>query len=508
MRHSRRAALLASTILCSLLLAGCAVLPTPLTQDEVASFADDKLARVIADQEPLSGSVDLYEAMARALKYNLDFQVEVAEKALRVRELDLSHYALLPNMVANGGYAARNRDSGGTSIGIIDRTESLRPSTSQEKRIFTDDIGFSWNILDFGLSYVRARQAADQVLIAEELKRKVMHRIVEDVRTAFWRAVSADRLVGRLRGLEARTQAALASTRAMASDGKTSPITALTYERELVEIRRTVEELQRELSVAKSQLAALMNVPPDSKFTLAGRRHGTRSSILGLSTEEMIRIAVTHRPELLEVAYKLRINEHEAHAALLELLPGLQVYANSNYDSNAFTFYNDWVSWGAKASWNLLKVFQYPARRDVIEGQDELLDAQALAVTMAIMTQVHVSRVRFLFYQRELRTASEYLDVQNRLLHQMRVEASADRVSEQTLIREEMNTLVAEVKRDVAYADLQNSYANVFASLGLDPYADEIDLDLSVDELAAQLKQLWFERGQIRDHLKLAAATP
>ncbi|MEQ1712984.1 MAG: hypothetical protein ABL908_16495, partial [Hyphomicrobium sp.] len=72
-----------------------------------------------------------------------------------------------------------------------------------------------------------------------------------------------------------------------------------------------------------------------------------------------------------------------------------------------------------------------------------------------------------------------------------------DRVSKQTLIREEMNTLVAEAKHDIAYATLQNAYANLFSSMGLDPYAWEIDRDQSVADLSAQLRDLWLERGDI-----------
>ena len=41
---------------------------------------------------------------------------------------------------------------------------------------------------------------------------------------------------------------------------------------------------------------------------------------------------------------------------------------------------------------------------------------------MAVMTQVHVSRVRFHHYSKELATADEYLSVQGRLISLMRQE--------------------------------------------------------------------------------------
>jgi hypothetical protein len=134
-------------------------------------------------------------------------------------------------------------------------------------------------------------------------------------------------------------------------------------------------------------------------------------------------------------------------------------------------------------------------RQAVIDSQDAMLNERALALTMAVMTQVHVSRIRFLHAKKELRIAGEYRDVQRRLLDQMRAEASAERISKQTLIREEMNTLVAEAKYDIAYAQMQNAYANLFSSMGLDPYAWEIDRSTDVKSVTASLKKLWFERG-------------
>lgn len=487
--------------------AGCVVSPQPLTNHELTALASDNLVRVTADQDPVQGQIDLYEAMARGLKYNLDHRVEAVENALRVRELDLAHFAGLPNIVAGSGYAARDNFAASSSFNVLTNTQNFGASTSQEKKISTADVAFSWNILDFGLSYVRAQQAADKVLIAEELRRKVMHRVIEDVRTAYWRSVSADRMLVKLRALEGRTRTALANSREISSDRQMSPITAATYERELVEIKRTIQELERELSVARTQLAALMNMKPGTKFTLAASKRTPGSLALKMPVKDMIWTAMNNRAELREVALRRRINAQELDAAFLELLPGIQAFAGTNFDSNDFLYNNNWVSWGAKATWNLLRLVQYPAKREVIHAQDRLLDERSLALTMAVMTQVHVSRIRFYHYQKELATAGEYLAVQRRLVGLMRDEAGANRISEQTLIREEMNTLVAEVKHDIAYASLQNAFANVYASMGLDPLASEIDPNRQeLGSLARALRALWFERGDFGPRARVAGA--
>ncbi len=489
-----RILLLTSVSSLALGVAACAIAPKPLEPSEISSKSQSQQSRLAADQEPVTGPISLYEAMARALKYNLDHRVEAMEASVRMKELDLAHFGMLPNAVASSGYAARNNYNASSSQNVITGQQSLAQSTSQEKQIVTADVTFSWNVLDFGLSYIRARQAADKYLIAEEMRRKVMHRLLEDVRTAYWRAVSGERLISRLNLLERRVRAAQSRSRSISSERQTSPITAVTYERELVEIKRTIQELQRDLAVAKTQLASLMNLQPGTRFSLIAGKRASGLQIR-MPVQTMITTALENRAELRDVWYRQRINEKEYDAALLEMLPGLTPYAGTNYDSNDFLFNSNWLSWGAKVSWNLIKVFQYPTKREMIDAQGRLLDERALAVTMAVITQVHVSRVRFHHFSQELSTADEYLSVQNRLIGLMRQEERAGRISEQTLIREELNTLVAEAKRDIAYSSLQNSFANVYASIGLDPHGGSLDLRQDVRQLAARLGQVWVERG-------------
>ncbi|MGL5734183.1 MAG: TolC family protein [Beijerinckiaceae bacterium] len=159
-------------------------MPEPLDQQALAKMADDNLSRVVAGQEPVRGTIDVYEAIARALKYNLDQRVELMQQAVKLRELNLASYQGLPNIVAGSGYAGRDNTLASSSESILTGRQSLEPSTSSERNNVVADITLSWNILDFGLSYVRAQQAADQVLIQQEARRRALNRIVEDVRTS------------------------------------------------------------------------------------------------------------------------------------------------------------------------------------------------------------------------------------------------------------------------------------------------------------------------------------
>jgi outer membrane protein TolC len=476
-------------------LAGCAVTPEPLTPSDLQSTAERNFQTVDADQEPVAAPIDLYEAMARALKYNLDYKVELMDEALKSRELNLSRYDMLPQLVASGGYAGRNNFSGASSLSLITRRQSLEPSTSSEKNLYTADLTLSWDVLDFGLSYVRAKQKADEVLISQERRRKVANRIIEDVRTSYWRAVSAQRLLDKLQQLEDSVTVTLENSERLAERRLSAPLTALTYQRELVEIQGNIRRLQRELVIAKAQLAALMNLKPGTEFSLVLPDRAQAMPEVKYSGEDMMMTALQNRAELREVSYRQRINAKELDAALLSALPSFRGILGVNVDSNDFLYNNDWIQWGARASWNVLNLFRYPAQKKTVKAQDDLLRQRELALTMAVLTQVHVARAHFAHLTEELSTASHQMRVQDKIMTQIRAGHKAGAMSQQTLLREEMNTLVAEVKYDIAYADAQNGYANLFGSMGIDDFGPDLTGRENVQTLRASLSKLWDDRA-------------
>lgn len=477
------------------LLAGCSVKPDLLTDEEINSFVSRNAEGLVADQEPVSGPIGLYEAMARALKYNLDYKVEMMNATLAASAANVKSADMLPQVATNWGYAGRDPNGGGYSQSLKTGLKSADAATSSQADTFDANITASWNILDFGLSYVRAKQAGDEALIAQENKRKIVNRIVEDVRTAYWRAASSERLLSGLTALEVRVNNALSNSRSLSHDGVLAPLTALTYQRELVDIRKQIHELERDLKTAKIQLSALMNIPPTTNFSLVIPQRGAVALKLNQNAETLVETAMIHRPELHEALLKERISAKEANAALLSLLPGIQLYGGTNWDSNNLLFNNNWVAWGAKASWNAMRIFQYPAIKKEGEARADVAREQALALTMAVFTQVHAARARFAHSAEILTDAGDYFSVQKRILNQVRSSAEVNASSEQSLIREEMNTLLASVKYDVAYADLQNAFASVYASIGIDPYGEGISGTESVKVLSAALRSTWVERG-------------
>ena len=156
---------------------------------------------------------------------------------------------------------------------------------------------------------------------------------------------------------------------------------------------------------------------------------------------------------------------------------------------------NSWTDAGAKATWNLMRVLRYPVRRAAVRAEGDLIERQAEAYAMAIATQVHMARARHAQARRIAETAAEYARVQDRITEQTRARVKAGAAGRQALIREEMNALVAAVEYDVAYADFQNAFGNVYAAVGLDPIRPETSTDLPVADLAREIRAVWVERG-------------
>jgi outer membrane protein TolC len=474
-------------------LSSCAVKPIPLTTDEVQSRAKEDRAVLTKGQEPISGPIDLYDAMARALKYNLDARVELMHKMLAQTQLDLAHYAMLPRLAANAGFDGRSNYSGGTALSLLTFQPVTAPFTSSEKNIFSADLSLSWNVLDFGMSYIRAKQAADDVLIAEEERRRVANRVMQDVRAAYWRAVSAERILPSLKMLDEWVKNALEKAQAVQDEKLSTPLVPLQYRLELLNTQRYIQQLFRELNIAKLQLAALINLPPGQEQEMKLMVPEREVETLNLPPDMTVLEdrALRSRPELRMIDYRRRINARETKAAILEMIPSLNLQAGGNYNSNAFLFNQNWAAYAARASWNLLNIFRYPARAKTIEAQEKVLHTQNLALTMAIMSQVHVSVAQVAHAKKETSTAKLYRDTQSQISEQTRLGWRIGRLSEQAVLRERVNQVAAQLRYDAIESELQASWASLLAAVGEDVLPNDLTREHSVSDLALEIRTRW-----------------
>ena len=458
-----------------LLLAACGtVTPVQFTQEEIKDRVTQDRKAMYAGQEPVNAPITFHEASARALKYNLDYRLKLLENALAKDLKDMADYEMLPRLVAGAGWVSRNNDSGGRSIGIEDRVETLRPSTSQERDRALANLTFSWNALDFGVSYYRAQQKADQSLMADERRRKVAQNVLQDVRNSYWRALGAQRLLGRVDALLAKVNQALDQAKQVERDGLMPKQQVLAYQRALLDAVNLLTLRRQDLELARAELTALMSIPPGTQYTLADEKELPLPPA-PKDLEALERMALEKRPEIMEEWYRKRVTENDIKAAKVLLWPNLSLDIGPQYDSNKYNYNRNWVDTGVRLSWNILKLTQYPALERAHKSQNETDDLRRMALSMAVLTQVRVGVQRYELALSELKLAEESLGVDQRLLGFAESAAKARFDSRLEVIRAETRALLAEYQRYATYSNAQAAWGRVYNSVGLDVLPQTIE---------------------------------
>ncbi|MDG5978444.1 outer membrane protein [Hydrogenophaga taeniospiralis CCUG 15921] len=481
---------IALALACAALLAGCTVAPKALTQDEVRERVLQDTARMYSGQAPITAAITMEEAVARALKYNLDYRLKKMESALAQGLANHTRYDMLPQLVASAGYNERSNDSGGTSIGLLDGAASSNPTRSDERRHHTRGIEFSWNALDFGVSYYRARQQGDQFLISEERRRKVVQNMLQDVRAAYWRALGAQRLNAQADEVLQKASLALARSREAETQKIIPPGVALAYQRALLDATVLLNQRRQDLEFAKRELAALMNVPPGVDFQVA-EADEVALPAAPKDVTQLEDMALLQRPELREEDLRRRITADEARKQMLALLPGISFSYGRQFDSNRFLYNNSWSEGGLSLAWNLMRLVSVPAMKNAQAYQAQTDEARRMALSMAILTQARVSAERYRMALEDFKLADQAAQVDTRLAAFTRASVSARLESELEAIRTQARAVLGAYQRANAYANAHIAFGRLYNTLGFDPIADDFegnDLPQLTERVRAHLR--------------------
>lgn len=498
MKH--RARRFALTVLATAVLAGCAVTPPEQlsTQDLLNLDLADRSA-MFAQQEPVTGPITLDEAIARAVKYNLQQRLALMERALEDDLVDVQKQGMLPKLTARAGMRARNNDYGSSSESLATGTQSLVPSTSQERDTHTADLQLTWNVLDFGLSYFGAKAQGNKALAAEERRRRVVADIIRQTRTAYWNAVTAERLKDRVSATLAEARQTLEYARQTEQKRLVAPILALRYQRDLLNMVRQTEALDNELAQAKARLAALMNLPPNADFQLAAPDAATMAPpTLAYELQDLEALAMVRRPELREESYLARNAVLETRMSLLRLLPNASLFGGLNYDSNKYLVNNSWADAGMQVSWNLLSVLSWSSISRAGETREQVAELRRQALRMTVLSQVHIAWLERQRAETAFRRASELSRLQDAIQVQTENAARSSAETHLEVVRAKVETLLATRARDLSYAELVNAQNTIYQAAGIDPLPERIT-DESLASLAHDIAETnrQIERGHV-----------
>lgn len=472
------------------LLAGCAsVTPVPLEGPATESVNRADAVALRADVPPITGPLTLEEALARALKYNLDRRVKMMEEAIAQRQLDLSYYDMLPRLTAQSALTSRDNDRISQSRDAATGAPSTSRFISQDRTHVASQLGLSWSLLDFGLGYYNSQQAGDRLQIALEKRRKAMHLLAQDVRIAFWRAASAQSLQDRVRATVAMAVEALADARRSEDARLRNPADTLRYQRQVQENLRLLEAIAQELSVAQVELAWLINAPLGQPLRVVEPPEDTTNrDVLSMPIELLEETALRQSADLREHHHNTRIAQTEARKTLVKLFPNITFSYSLNYDTDNYLVNSRWNEAGLQLSFNLMNLATADAQKKLAEAGIKLADQRRLTAHMAVLAQVHLARLQWDNALRQQQRNRDIHDTDRRLAEliasreAVQLQTKLDRVSAET------GAILSLLRHYQSVAQTHAAEARLEASLGLDPVIGSVDT-IPLPDLAAQLRQ-------------------
>lgn len=460
----------------ALMLASCTVEPEPIGDWERAVRVDQDIREMFQDQrsQRIAKPLTLYDAMARALKYNLNARLKMMQTALATKQFNLTSLDMLPQVSIGAGYSARSNYEAVVSKSMQTGVMSADPEAYSAKSHSIANAQISWNILDFGVSYYQAKQDANNILIAKEQRRKQVQALLQDVRAAYWRALAAERLSSEIDDLMEEATFVLENLRTMDDQKLSASSVLLNYQMGLMETMRDLSEMKKELMLSRETLAALMNLKPGTRYRLVGSEQGNfvlpeiRSSL-----DRLEWLALMNRPELRQEDYKLQNTRLAAKKALLKLLPGINLSASANYDSDDFLSNNSWLQAAAQLGWNLLNPQQMQKTLAYGEVKEAVDNLNRQVIAMTVLTQTHVGWGRYQGAKETYQLSVEIADVAQKLAQQASDNAKTDVLAEAEKISSAARALFAKLRMAMNFAELQEATGYVFVTLGLDPLPED-----------------------------------
>ncbi len=466
-----------------LVVSGCAIQPEPASQEEIATVAAIDRHLITQSQDPVTAPLDLDTALARALKYNLDHRTQLMEQALAQKNLELVKMDMLPVMVASAGYYTRSNYNASSSMSVLTYEESLEPSTSSDRDHGVGSVRFSWNILDFGVSYYQARQEANRYLIAEKAREKVMMRLLRQTRAAFYRVATLQTLAEPIDRLTAAANTSLAALKKVREQQLRAPLAVLQDYRQLTELIQQLESMHQIISASQTELATLINVPPGTRLQVVAPGTLVAPRLAQVNLRELEKYALVNSGDYVSEMYKLRIDQDESRKALLRLLPGVEVAGDLVYDTNHFLWNNLWAEASTRLTWNIFRLIAYPRVVEQNDAKIALDHTRRLAMNMAVIARLNLAWQEYNNALVRFDRASD-IDSVDRDISALTTQAAAsDAVDDLARIQNDVRAVRSSLARMLAFADTQDTYGAFLTSLGLNPVPENYQT-YSVEDLA------------------------
>ncbi|MCD7897271.1 MAG: TolC family protein [Planctomycetaceae bacterium] len=475
--------ILAWMLVLTLAVQGCFSIPDPVGD------RDERVLEALAiDEErpyppsPLSPEA----AVAYALSHNLDIRVSEIEAAYQNESLVASRRRMLPSLTARYSLEHSNHPNARWSMSTSSGSQSLESSYSSEPNSHRSDLGAMWSILDFGVGYLKSRQQGERVRNAEEQRRRVRQQIVLDVLTHYWRATVAEAISRKAELLRSELEEQAAAIRDSVDMRILSQAEGARRELSVHSGLAELEQWRRLATQARLELARILGAGSAADFELAEFPDELPDlpDLPGGDPEVLQAAALRRRPELFQQDAQERIAVEEAKLAILQMAPNANLSLNLYHDPDKFLEWNNWMTVGARVSWNLFNIPARLSERRMAHLQKDLAHNRGLVLAAGIMAQVGIAYSDWKLSRQYAEKLFERAATRRRLVEALAAGEQDGQTRPGEVLMERVRLLGETAMAMRAGAEVRVAGARLANAVGLDVDADgRIKWDIDVDGL-------------------------
>ena len=471
-------------------LVGCFTTPKHLQVDEQLQMLSEDRIKAQKNVEPVGSLLSFNEAVARGLKYNLDHRAKLLEQAIALGAYDLSKFDMLPKILTTAGYNYRNNFFITDARGAYTGNPSLNePFVSSARESSQYGLALNWNILDFGVSYFTARQNADRILVASERRRRTMHVLVQDIQSAYLRAAAAQKLKNDIEATIKDATDALESSRKGEVRGLKSPLEALRYQKTLLDNIKILSLIDQDLSTARVELNQLINLPAKSNFKLEDPDLlPVPHAYTNAQVEDFELRAMVANADLKESIYNARIAVQETRKSLLRLFPSLTFNTGPQRSTNSYYINKEWVESSANISFNFWNLLSAPAAINNATQNKELAAQKRMMMQMAILSQVHLSKIQLGNTNALYQQSSQIDTVDKRIAEITTQKFQQGKASKAEKVSADSSCIISKLRKYQALSQLFAASGKMQATTGLEPHFKSLD-EVSLPELTSRVNE-------------------
>lgn len=422
-----------------------------------------------AGYEPPTLRLGLNEIIDIALKNNFDLEIKAQEIAIQWEVSLRDQLKMLPDLIANGENSQRNNELIVSSISVDPTIPPAPPSISTQRHVVRYDINLILNLLDYGLAYFKAEQEKKKIfLLALEYERASQTLILE-IYKQYWKAVYAKIALEESEGVLSEVGKLHLKLKNEMKDRVISTTKGLKIEADLDNIQLEYINYANDYYTAMSELKLLMGLAANACFELV-YDDDRPFSFQPQDICELEEIALVTRPELYIKDIEESITRDQIRYAMLQMFPGLALFASDFYDRNKYLFNHHWIVAGVRATWNLLAIpWEYYNKRSY-EDTEELVRLKRVALSVGVLSQVNLAYILYRDFWEQYQSNFENEIVTRKLLMSVEDEFYNGTMSKVDVIFVRSQALIAKINAIRAYGEFQVALERLNYAVGTPRY--------------------------------------